>query len=88
MTFKYNVNNNKFHKFWFSLSKFGPIFRKSFVSFTFHPYNNIQNSVFGFPKDSNFLHFVLQSARLSAEQDGHFDRSVPGASAQFQIETH
>ena len=60
------------------MSEFGPIFRESFVSFTLDPWYNIENSVFGFPKGSNFLNFVLHGARLSALQEGYFDRSVPG----------
>ena len=56
---------------------FGPIFRHSFVSFTLHPYNNLCASVFGFPVGSNFLHFVIQSARLNSAEEDFWSNSVP-----------
>ena len=74
----YNTRLHSITQIFLSLSEFGPIFRESFVSFTLDPWYNIENSVFGFPKGSNFLNFVLHSARLSALQEGYFDRSVPG----------
>ena len=74
----YNTRLHSITQIFLSLSEFGPIFRESFVSFTLDPWYNIENSVFGFPKGSNFLNFVLHGARLSALQEGYFDRSVPG----------
>jgi len=56
-----------------SISRFPTDFRHSFVSHTFEPNNNIQCSIFGFPKNSKFLKFVLShvqtNARLSQEND-------------------
>ena len=47
------------------------------MSHTFAPYYNIQNSVFGFAKNSNFLYFVLQSARHNAKLKTFWERPVP-----------
>lgn len=40
---------------------FDTLFRASFVCHTFDMYNNIQNAMFGFPPQSQFMRFVLQS---------------------------
>ena len=37
------------------LKKFPEILEHSFVSHVFEPYNNLENSVYGFPKHSGFL---------------------------------
>ena len=39
--------------------------RNSFVAYTLQPYNAIQNSIFGFPKASRFLKFVMEAVRAS-----------------------
>ena len=41
-------------------------FKKSFVTFS-PDYKNLSNAVFGFAKNSNFLHFVLKSLRTHYE---------------------
>ena len=60
-----------------SLHGFGPTFwSDSFVSFTLSPWNNICNSVFGFPQASHFLQFVLQSAELNAVEGDYLENPV------------
>ena len=66
-------SKNYILKIHFSISRFPTDFKHSFVSHTFEPNNNIQCSIFGFPKNSKFLKFVLShvptNARLSKEND-------------------
>jgi len=50
-----------------SLSRFPTDFRYSFVSHTFDPNYNIQSSIFGFPKNSKFLKFVLMHVKTNAK---------------------
>ena len=54
---------------------FDAVFTGSFVSHTFGNYNNIQNSMFGFPPQSEFLRFVLLSLM---ENYQHFNASQDG----------
>ena len=60
----------------FSLSAFGETFKTSFASYTWEPYNAICNSVFGFPKGSNFLYFLLQSAILNTRDVKFWRREI------------
>ena len=48
-----------------SMRSFDAFFRHSFVTYTLGIWNSISNACFGFPRNSNFLHFVLMSLRAN-----------------------
>jgi len=50
---------------------------ESFVAFRLAPYYNIQSSIFGFPKGSYFLQFVLETAKLHFASEDFGKLSVP-----------
>ena len=60
-----------------SIKRFPKILQKSFVSYIFSGWNNIQNSVFGFSKHSRFLKFVIESLKLNWKKPGYRNQSVP-----------
>lgn len=51
-------------------------FTKSFVSYIFDKWNNISNAFFGFPKESKFMSFVLQSLKENISLDP-YQRDIP-----------
>jgi len=59
------------------LKRFPEILQHSFVSHVFGGYNNIQNSVFGFPKHSAFLRFALDTLKRNWSRPGYKDRYIP-----------
>jgi mannosyltransferase OCH1-like enzyme len=51
-------------------------FTKSFVSYIFDKWNNISNAFFGFPKESKFMSFVLQSLKENISLNP-YQRDIP-----------
>ncbi|XP_023341973.1 inositol phosphoceramide mannosyltransferase 3 [Eurytemora carolleeae] len=58
-----------------SLKPFFSLLTYSFVSQNYDGWNNIQNSVFGFPKGSKFLEFVMKALRWNIKKNN--PNSVP-----------
>jgi mannosyltransferase OCH1-like enzyme len=48
-----------------SLRPFDDLFERPFVAGILHTWNNVSNAVFGFPRHSSFLAFVLRSLTLA-----------------------
>lgn len=51
-----------------SIKGFGSTFRHSFVCYSLAPWNMLPASIFGMPKGSKFLSFVLESATSNSKQ--------------------
>lgn len=66
-----------------ALKPFDSNFLHSFVSFTLDPYYNLSNAVFGFPKQSNFLKFVLSLL----EENFEFETYPPSLSGPTFLTT-
>ncbi|XP_023335541.1 uncharacterized protein LOC111706843 [Eurytemora carolleeae] len=52
-----------------SLKPFFSLLTNSFVSQNYDGWNNIQNSVFGFPKGSKYLEYVMKALRWNIKQN-------------------
>lgn len=53
-----------------------PVFSHSFVSYALDEWNLLVNGVFGMPKGSKFLSFVLESARMNSKQKGYKNNTL------------